>query len=108
MDRDKLKYWLYFYDIHEAEDLLENHYFYLILHEDYGTPIKARYHDDVPHFTFYTSEGPKTTYLFENKITHFAELLSKDEYLQCIRLCNKEDYEKQKPAEKTKAKGEEA
>lgn len=27
--------------------LLVDHYFYLVTHADYGTPMKAKYHDDI-------------------------------------------------------------
>lgn len=123
--KKKLQCWLYWYDIDKAEDLLENHHFYLILHEDYNTPIQADYHDhnDFPCFTFFTERGVEVVRLSDNKITHFAEILSKDEYLEFINLCNKsisddkflkaaieqknrvnKSIEKQEPAKKTKAK----
>lgn len=124
-NRDKLKAWLYFYDIYEAEDLLEDMESYLILHEDYEYPMRAMYHARVPGFSFYTARGIEVTQLSENKITHFAEILSRDEYLEFINLCNKsisderflkaaieqknrvnKSIEKQEPAKKTKAKEE--
>lgn len=30
----------------ENQDKLIDHYFYLVTHCDYGTPMKAKYHDD--------------------------------------------------------------
>lgn len=124
-DRDKLKTWLYFYDTHEAEELLEDMESYLILHEDYKYPLKAVYHARVHGFSFYTARGIETTQLSENKITHFAELLSREEYLEFINLCNKpisddgflkaaieqrnrvnKSIEKQEPTQEAKAKEE--
>lgn len=55
-------------------NLLEDHYWYLIVHKDYGTPMKAKYHSDCPHFTFFDAGGEEVCYLFENKITHYMEL----------------------------------
>lgn len=60
--------------IEAGEDSLEDHYWYLIAHKDYGTPMKAKYHSDCPHFTFFDANGERATYLFENKITHYMEL----------------------------------
>ena len=31
----------------ENQDKLIDHYFYLVTHPDYGTPMKAKYHDDL-------------------------------------------------------------
>lgn len=31
----------------ENQDKLQDHYFYLVTHADYGTPMKAKYHDDM-------------------------------------------------------------
>ena len=60
--------------IEAGEDLLKDHYWYLIAHKDYGTPMKAKYHSDCPHFTFFDARGERATYLFEDKITHYMEL----------------------------------
>lgn len=60
--------------IEAGESLLKDHYWYLIAHKDYGTPIKAIYHSDCPHFSFFTTNGERTSYLFEDKITHYMEL----------------------------------
>lgn len=57
-----------------GEWVLKDHYWYLIAHKDYGTPMKAKYHSDCPHFTFFDANGERATYLFENKITHYMEL----------------------------------
>ena len=58
----------------KTADDLNDHVWYLIAHKDYETPMKAKYHIDVPSFTFNTSEGEQRTYLFENRITHYMPL----------------------------------
>lgn len=61
--------------------LPEDHDFVLIAHKDYGTPMKAIFHDDLGgYFEFVTMQGKKNSvYLFEAKfhektITHWMEL----------------------------------
>lgn len=58
----------------EKEDDLIDHYWYLVVHEDYKTPIKAKYHSDVPHFTFSANGKEHASYIFEGKITHYMDL----------------------------------
>lgn len=58
----------------EKEDNLIDHYWYLVAHEDYKTPIKAKYHSDVPHFTFSANGKEHASYIFEGKITHYMDL----------------------------------
>lgn len=58
----------------EKEDDLIDHYWYLVAHEDYKTPIKAKYHSDVPHFTFSANGEEHASYIFEGKITHYMDL----------------------------------
>lgn len=60
--------------LNENKDLLKDHYWYLVAHSDYKTPMKAKYHNDVPHFVLSTHSGEETTYIFENKISHFMPL----------------------------------
>ena len=69
---ERLQEWI---TIEAGENSLEDHYWYLIVHKDYETPMKAKYHDDcTPHFTFYDAKGERATYLFEDKITHYMKL----------------------------------
>lgn len=59
----------------ENEDKLVDHYWYLIAHKDYATPMKAIYHSDFPHFVFATSNGHcRVSYIYEGKVTHYMEL----------------------------------
>lgn len=60
--------------IEAGENFLENHEWYLVVHKDYETPMKAKYHSDCPHFTFFDARGEEVSYLFENKITHYMKL----------------------------------
>ena len=60
--------------IEAGEDLLIDHYWYLIVHKDFKTPMKALYHSDCPHFTFFYERGEGCSYLFEDKITHYMDL----------------------------------
>lgn len=57
-----------------GKDLLIDHHWYLIVHKDFKTPMKAIYHSDGPHFTFFYEGGEGCSYLFEDKITCFREL----------------------------------
>lgn len=34
-------------NVDACRDELEDHYFYLVLHKRFGTPMKAKYHDDM-------------------------------------------------------------
>lgn len=60
--------------IEAGEDLLIDRHWYLIVHKDFGTPMKAKYHSDCPHFTFFYEGGEGCSYLFEDKVTHYMEL----------------------------------
>ena len=37
----------------DDDSLLKDHYFYLVTHKDFGTPMKAKYHSDVEEFEVY-------------------------------------------------------
>lgn len=56
------------------EDNLIDHNFYLIAHKDFGTPLKAQYHSDFPHFTFSVSGRGYAEFVYDGKITHYMEL----------------------------------
>ena len=62
----------------EDDTRLEDHYFYLVVDKEYGTPMKAKYHDDVPHFEIYGATKSnlvrECVYFFENRITHWMPL----------------------------------
>lgn len=64
----------------DDENLLEDHYWYLIAHRRFGTPMKAKYHDDCDaRFEFYCAEGRCSSYLTDNEVTHWMELPKKPE-----------------------------
>lgn len=63
---------------------LQDHYFYLVAHKDYGTPMKAKWHQDCPPtFQVYIGGGKCDEYIDElsnyhaeenKKITHWCKL----------------------------------
>ena len=62
----------------ENQDKLQDHYFYLVTHVDYGTPMKAKYHDDIGGFFEIFSRGTFTEFinpiLYPCKCKYFMEL----------------------------------
>ena len=63
-------------------DLLKDHHFYLVAHKGYGTPMKAKWHQDcAPHFEVLIGDGKTNEYvsIFDEKITHWKELDDKPE-----------------------------
>ena len=58
-------------------DLLQDHYFYLVAHKDYKTPMKAKYHaDGEPHFEILSAVNSSVVWLseFGDKITYYTDL----------------------------------
>lgn len=58
---------------------LVDHYFYLVTHADYGTPMKAKYHDDLGgYFEIMNKKNVPVEYvdpiLGESKIKYFMSL----------------------------------
>ena len=63
---------------------LQDHHFYLVAHKDYGTPMKAKWHQDCPPtFQVYIGGGKCDEYIDElsnyhaeenKKITHWCKL----------------------------------
>ena len=63
---------------------LQDHHFYLVAHKDYGTPMKAKWHQDcTPTFQVYIGGGKCDEYIDElsnyhaeenKKITHWCKL----------------------------------
>lgn len=54
---------------------LMDHYYYLVAHKDFDTPIKAKYHDDqLPCFECICHLGVFYSYLIDKEITHYMEL----------------------------------
>lgn len=63
---------------------LQDHHFYLVAHKDYGTPMKAKWHQDCPPtFQVYIGDGKCDEYIDElsnyhaeenKKITHWCKL----------------------------------
>jgi len=62
---------------HDSQDLLKDHYFYLVAHKDYKTPMKAKWHDDgLPSFEVYIGVGKTNEYVsvFDETVTHWKEI----------------------------------
>ena len=62
-------------------DKLEDHVFYLVVHKDYKSPMKAKFHaDSLPHFEIATFNGVRVEYpslakcLEECGITHIMNM----------------------------------
>lgn len=65
--------------VSENLDKLEDHYFYLVTHADYGTPMKAKYHDDMGgYFEIMSKKGVPIEYVnpifAKRKIKYFSPL----------------------------------
>ena len=64
--------------ISENIDKLKDHYFYLVTHKDYGTPMKAKYHDDLGGYFELINYKRETEYinqiLGESKCKYFMEM----------------------------------
>ena len=61
----------------DSEFELEDHDWYLLAVKGYGTPMKARYHCDVPHFEVLMHDNPMYIYCGVNgwgDITHYMEM----------------------------------
>lgn len=52
----------------ENQDKLIDHYFYLVTHADYGTPMKAKYHDDMGGYFEILSVDKKIPVEYVNSI----------------------------------------
>lgn len=61
----------------EHDDRLRDHYYYLVTHKDYGTPMKAWYHKDVDRFDILSVDGGDSAYIWDDKITAWMELPEK-------------------------------
>ena len=62
----------------ENQDKLKDHYFYLVTHTDYGTPMKAKYHDDIGGYFEIFNRGTFTEFInpifYPCKCKYFMEL----------------------------------
>ena len=62
----------------ETIETLQDHYYYLVAHKDFTTPMKAKYHNDsFKHFEVFSFKSSQISYIFLNStddITHFMEL----------------------------------
>lgn len=62
----------------ETIKTLQDHYYYLVAHKDFTTPMKAKYHNDsFKHFEVFSFKSSQISYIFLNStddITHFMEL----------------------------------
>ena len=64
----------------DTEDMLRDHYFYLVRHIEFGTPMKAKFHaDGEPHFEIYGCNhgaGKMIVYSsdFGSHITHWMDM----------------------------------
>lgn len=65
------------------DDRLQDHYFYLVAHKKFATPMKAKYHDDggMRHFQIMSASNDICTrhnfddvYSWDDSITHWMEL----------------------------------
>lgn len=62
------------------ETEFENHEWYLLAHKDFGTPVKARFHDDIPHFEIlvqnWTNDENSVCYEWDwkEKIPYYMEM----------------------------------
>lgn len=65
------------------DDRLQDHYFYLVAHKKFATPMKAKYHDDggMRHFQIMSVSNDICTrhnfdnvYSWDDSITHWMEL----------------------------------
>ena len=51
---------------------LKDHFWYLIVHEDFETPMKAKYTSDaLPFFTFFSEKGKETAYIIDGKVKYW-------------------------------------
>lgn len=64
----------------DTENMLQDHYFYLVRHIEFGTPMKAKFHaDGEPHFEIYgCNHGAGKMIVYEhefgNHITHWMDM----------------------------------
>ena len=62
----------------ETIETLQDHYYYLVAHKYFTTPMKAKYHNDsFKHFEVFSFKSSQISYIFLNStddITHFMEL----------------------------------
>ena len=59
----------------DDENLLEDHYWYLIAHRDFATPMKAKYHGEpFPYFEMYYEGGRCVSYLYDGAVKYWTEL----------------------------------
>lgn len=60
----------------EDDPRLKDHHYYLVTHTAYSTPMKAKYHDDVPHFEIMgvSVKNTDTAYFWEKTVTAWMDL----------------------------------
>lgn len=51
------------YKTEDNQNMLIDHYFYLVTHPDYGTPMKAKYHDDLGGYFEIVSGKKESIYI---------------------------------------------
>jgi len=65
-------------ELTEDDEYLQDHYWYLFAVKGHGTPLKGKYHCDVPHIELLMGFGEANdVYYFwewKDKITHYMEL----------------------------------
>ena len=65
------------HNLPDTADLLKDHYFYLVAHKDYKTPMKAKYHaDGLSHFEILSAANSSVVWLYEfgDIVTHWTDL----------------------------------
>ena len=91
-------------EVSEHLDELEDHYFYLVTHADFGTPMKAKYHDDMGGYFEIKSSDKKIPVEYvnpiigESKIKYFMPLPEMPEDYKghgpLYKFLEKEEYQK--------------
>lgn len=57
----------------EHDDRLKDNYYYLVTHKDYDTPMKAKYHGNVPRFDILGGNN-EVALFFDGTVTAWMEL----------------------------------
>lgn len=66
-------------DSPDNDDRLEDHFFYLVADKRYGTPMKAKYHDEgyfqiLSQYHYSTQNADVWSWEFGDVITHYMQL----------------------------------
>ena len=58
--------------------LLEDHCFYLVIHQEFETPMKAKFHaESYPYFEIYSHRGTFYSYIDDGTVSQFMKLPNK-------------------------------